>query len=178
MRKNNERKEKERRGKESTHKSVGWVLHLLHGTRFSPLRRRHFSLRETAVRNFGGLAGPQRELKKLSLSSQGLKRNPLSLFFFCISALCSLGFSINRGNTMQDNTAKDTPRPTATLGRPPGSTNEPRNKRKKYVFSKECTLHSLFLIHHGTQETSGNRHMRMRPNAANACSFFRITTYF
>ncbi|KAF9433649.1 hypothetical protein BGZ76_009169 [Entomortierella beljakovae] len=26
---------------------------------------------------------------------------------------------------------------TATLGRPPGSTNEPRNKRKKYVFGKE-----------------------------------------
>ncbi|KAG0243977.1 transcription initiation factor IID, 18kD subunit-domain-containing protein [Mortierella sp. GBAus27b] len=25
----------------------------------------------------------------------------------------------------------------APLGRPPGSTNEPRNKRKKYVFSKE-----------------------------------------
>ncbi|KAF8967791.1 hypothetical protein BGZ46_000096 [Entomortierella lignicola] len=28
-------------------------------------------------------------------------------------------------------------KPTATLGRPPGSTNEPRNKRKKYVFGKE-----------------------------------------
>lgn len=28
-------------------------------------------------------------------------------------------------------------KPTATLGRPPGSTNEPRNKRKKYVFAKE-----------------------------------------
>lgn len=25
----------------------------------------------------------------------------------------------------------------APLGRPPGSTNEPRNKRKKYVFAKE-----------------------------------------
>ncbi|KAG0309870.1 hypothetical protein BGZ98_003413 [Dissophora globulifera] len=30
-------------------------------------------------------------------------------------------------------------KPAATLGRPPGSTNEPRNKRKKYVFNKECT---------------------------------------
>ncbi|KAF8933753.1 hypothetical protein BGZ47_010715 [Haplosporangium gracile] len=28
-------------------------------------------------------------------------------------------------------------KPTATLGRPPGSTNEPRNRRKKYVFGKE-----------------------------------------
>ncbi|KAF9895810.1 hypothetical protein BX616_008794, partial [Lobosporangium transversale] len=28
-------------------------------------------------------------------------------------------------------------KPAATLGRPPGSTNEPRNKRKKYVFGKE-----------------------------------------
>ncbi|KAG0321715.1 hypothetical protein BGZ99_003738 [Dissophora globulifera] len=28
-------------------------------------------------------------------------------------------------------------KPAATLGRPPGSTNEPRNKRKKYVFNKE-----------------------------------------
>lgn len=33
-------------------------------------------------------------------------------------------------------------KPTATLGRPPGSTNEPRNKRKKYVFAKERKLNS------------------------------------
>ncbi|KAG0293064.1 hypothetical protein BGZ97_005426 [Linnemannia gamsii] len=42
------------------------------------------------------------------------------------------------GNTAVNPASVAVPKkPTATLGRPPGSTNEPRNKRKKYVFGKE-----------------------------------------
>ncbi|KAG0290568.1 hypothetical protein BGZ96_005962 [Linnemannia gamsii] len=42
------------------------------------------------------------------------------------------------GNTAINPASVAVPKkPAATLGRPPGSTNEPRNKRKKYVFGKE-----------------------------------------
>ncbi|KAF9562014.1 hypothetical protein EC968_005417 [Mortierella alpina] len=52
-----------------------------------------------------------------------------------------MGDSPAQTSDLNRTTAADTVPPvkkqTATLGRPPGSTNEPRNKRKKYVFGKE-----------------------------------------
>ncbi|KAF9332568.1 hypothetical protein BGZ91_011648 [Linnemannia elongata] len=44
---------------------------------------------------------------------------------------------INNTNAINPASVAVPKKPTATLGRPPGSTNEPRNKRKKYVFAKE-----------------------------------------
>ncbi|KAF9961198.1 hypothetical protein BGZ72_004528 [Mortierella alpina] len=52
-----------------------------------------------------------------------------------------MGDSPAQSSDINRTTATDSVPPvkkqTATLGRPPGSTNEPRNKRKKYVFGKE-----------------------------------------
>ncbi|KAG0252641.1 hypothetical protein BG011_006861 [Mortierella polycephala] len=50
------------------------------------------------------------------------------------SSSANPAFSSTNDNTLNVAVPKKT---TATLGRPPGSTNEPRNKRKKYVFHKE-----------------------------------------